>query len=192
MDKTIRGYGYRELAAVVSREIGEVLSLVDEDEVRELIARILEAEKVFVFGVGRVFLSLQIVAKRLAHLGVDVQVVGCVTEKHIGDRDLLLVASGSGESALPIQIAQLARTHGATVALITSALESTLKSTADFAVHLPAPTKKDPECGVRSVQSMTYLFDQSLHVFGDILCLMLQLKQGLEDEDIWKRHANLE
>ena len=192
MDKAVNEYGYRELAATISGEIAEVLSLVSCEEVCELAEQIDQARRVFVFGVGRVFLALQIIARRLAHLGVDIQVVGSVTEKHLTNKDLLLIASGSGESVLPVQVSKLAKDNGAKLALITSARDSTIKSMADVVVHLPSPTKNEAKYGVRSIQSVTYLFDQSLHVFGDILCLMSQLKQGLRDEDVWRQHPNLE
>jgi len=47
------------------------LERVDPAEVRALIDRLVSARRVFVFAVGRVFLALQCLAKRLAHLGFD-------------------------------------------------------------------------------------------------------------------------
>ena len=183
---------YRSLASAISGEVAEVLSKVQPSEVDALVDRIVRAEKVFVFAVGRVFLALQCLAKRLVHLGIDVQVVGSVTEKPIGKNDLLLIASGSGESVLPAEISRLAKKHASTLALVTSAEKSTIKSLADVVVHLPCPTKIDPKRGVRSVQPMNTLFDQALHLFGDVLCLMIQHRQGIKSEDLWPRHANLE
>lgn len=183
---------HKELSKIVVREISDVLSKINPDEVSFLINEILTAEKIFVIGVGRVFLALQCLAKRLAHFGFDVNVVGSVVEKSITNKDLLLVASGSGESRLPVQISKIAKQYNARVGLITSAKESTLKSIADVVVHLPCPTKTDYDYGVKSIQSMSTLFDQCLHIFGDILCLMLQKKTGQTNEDIKKRHANLE
>ena len=165
---------------------------VDPKEVSSLIDEILKAEKIFVIGVGRVFLSLQCLAKRLAHFGFDVNLVGSVVEKRITDKDLLLVASGSGESKLPASIAKIARKYNARIALITSSKESTIKSMANVAVHLPCPTKTDYGYGVKSIQTMSTLFDQSLHLFGDIICLMLQKRTGKTNEDLKKYHANLE
>lgn len=64
-------------------------------------------------------------------------------EKPIGPRDLMLIASGSGESRLPAEIARIAKATGARLALITSASESTTKSLSDVVVHLPCPRKKE-------------------------------------------------
>lgn len=183
---------WQSLAKAVSQEIREVLSRVDPGEADTLIREILKAEKVFVFAVGRVFLSLQCFAKRLAHLGIDIQVVGSVTEEPITPKDLLLIASGSGESKLPAEIAKIAKNHKARVGLITSSRTSTIKSIADFCIHLPCPTKANKNEGVKSIQSMSTLFDQSLHIFGDILCILIQKKKGVTNEELWRRHANLE
>ena len=192
MDKELDWTDYERLVKIVTSEITQVVSLVVPVEVEKLTEEILKAKKVFFFAVGRVFLALQCLAKRLAHLDIDVQVVGSVTEKPITAKDLLIIASGSGESKLAIEISRIAGSHGAKLGLITSAQESTIKSMADFAVHLPCPTKTDQKQGVESIQSMSTLFDQSLHIFGDVLCMILQQKKGLRNEDLWKRHANLE
>ncbi|MFH0797297.1 MAG: 6-phospho-3-hexuloisomerase [Candidatus Omnitrophota bacterium] len=183
---------YSELAPKVTAEISAVLQKVTPAEAEKLVAEILKAEKVFIFGVGRVFLALQCLGKRLGHLQIDCQAVGSVTEKPITKKDLLLVASGSGESKLPVQIARIAGEKGATIGLITSARKSTLKSIADFCVHLSAPTKTGSSASVSSIQPMSNLFEQALVVFGDIVTIMIQKKKELKNEDLWKRHANLE
>ena len=183
---------FHSLRNAINQEIGEVLGRVDGKEVERLVDEILNAEKVFFVAVGRVFLSLQCFAKRLAHLGIESHVVGSVNEKAITDKDLLIAASGSGESIMPVEIAKKARKFNARIGLITSARESTLKNIADFAVHLPCPTKNDPDFGVKSIQPMSTLFDQALHVFGDVAAMIIQKKQGLSKEELWMYHANLE
>ena len=183
---------FHSLRNAINQEIGEVLGRVDGKEVERLVDEILDAEKVFFVAVGRVFLSLQCFAKRLAHLGIESHVVGSVNEKAITDKDLLIAASGSGESIMPVEIAKKARKFNARIGLITSARESTLKNLADFSVHLPCPTKNDPDYGVKSVQPMSTLFDQTLHIFGDIIAMVIQNERALSKEELWKYHANLE
>ena len=183
---------FHSLRNAINQEIGEVLGRVDGKEVERLVDEILNAEKVFFVAVGRVFLSLQCFAKRLAHLGIESHVVGSVNEKAITDKDLLIAASGSGESIMPVEIAKKARKFNARIGLITSARESTLKNLADFSVHLPCPTKNDPDYGVKSVQPMSTLFDQTLHIFGDIIAMVIQNERALSKEELWEYHANLE
>jgi 6-phospho-3-hexuloisomerase len=189
------GYAMGEekvIARQILSEIGTVLDQVEPEEVESLVGELLAAQKVFFFAVGRVLLSLECMAKRLGHLGIDCQVVGSINEKPINPRDLLLIASGSGESKLPVEIARIARNKGARLGLITSARSSTIKSMSDFVVHLPCPTKNDPAAGVSSRQPMSALFDQSLHIFGDVVALLVLDRKGLKVEELWKYHANLE
>ncbi|MBN1394168.1 MAG: SIS domain-containing protein [Pirellulales bacterium] len=182
----------QEYSRQVAAEIRETLERIDVAEVERLIDALTAARRVFIHAVGRVLLSLQCLGKRLNHLGIECQSVGAMDEKPIGPEDLLLIASGSGESRLPAEIARIAKNKGARLALITSADRSTIKSLSDVVVHLPCPTKNEPRRGVASVQLMSTLFDQSLHVFSDVLALDIQDRKHLRHDEVWQRHANLE
>ncbi len=185
-------FDYKNAAGVILNEIEEVFSRVAVEEIDRLVDELIGAEKVFIFGTGRTFMHLQSLGKRLAQMGFDCQVVGSVNEKPIGPGDVLLIASASGETRLPVEIARTAKRAGARIALITSPTESTLKSLSDLAVHLPCPTKKDASQGVMSVQTMSTLFGQCLLVLGDIITMALQERKGLTNEDMKRFHANLE
>ncbi len=182
---------YAETAQCILMENKYVIEHLDSGEVDRLILELQKSRRVFFFAVGRVFLSLQCFGKRLGHLGIDCQLVGSMNEKPIGPEDLMLIASGSGESKLPVQIAQIAKSKDARLGLITAARASTIKSISDFAVHLPCPTKNDSANGIESIQPMTALFDQSLHLFGDIVTQMIYDRRP-DKVDLWKYHANLE
>lgn len=181
-----------EIIARILQENRAVLEQVRPEETGQLIDELGMAAKVYIFAIGRVFLSLQCLGKRLGHLDIDCQVVGSITEKPITPRDLLLVASGSGESKLPVEIARIAKGRGARLGLITSAQQSTLKTMSNFTVHLPCPTKNNAAAGIVSIQSMSTLFDQALHLYGDAVCLLIQQQKGITNEQLWTNHANLE
>jgi ribulose-phosphate 3-epimerase len=183
---------FTDSAHQVVAEVDSVLDQVDPAEVERLIGDLIGARRVFIHAVGRVLMSLECLGKRLNHLGVECQVVGAMDEKPIGPEDVMLIASGSGESKLPAEIARIAKSKGARLALITSATESTIKALSDTVVHLPCPTKKEPHRGVTSIQLMSTLFDQSLHIFADVLALRIQACKRLTHEETWQRHANLE
>ena len=89
--------------AVIS-EIKKSLLSVSAKQTQSLVDQITIAQRVFLVAIGRVNLSLQCFGKRLAHLGIKVELVGSLTEKPATSKDLLIVASGSGESLIPIQI----------------------------------------------------------------------------------------
>ena len=183
---------FHSFGGTVVDEIARVMAQVEHAEVERFIDELLSADKVFIIGVGRGFLALQAMGRRLAHLGIPIQGVGFVTEKAITDKDVLLVASGSGESVVPMTIANVAKNYNARIGLITSSQQSTIKSMANFVVHLPCPTKTNGTSGVQSIQPMSTLFDQSLHIFGDIVALMIQHRKEMNKDELWKYHANLE
>ena len=132
---------YKNKANLVISEIQKSLFNVPDIQTKKLINEILKAKKVFLVAVGRVNLSLQCFGKRLSHLGIEVELVGSLTEKPATKKDLLLVASGSGESIVPLEVARKAKNIGCKIALITSAKKSSLRKISNFVVEIKAPTK---------------------------------------------------
>lgn len=90
---------FTDISKEIIKELEETLVKISDAEVEQLFEQIQKADKVFFVGVGRVLLSLEAVAKRLAHLGINSVVVGQITEPAITEKGLLIVGSGSGETA---------------------------------------------------------------------------------------------
>ena len=183
---------YQESVDIILRECSLALSKVDPQAVDELIEAILAAQQIFFVGVGRVLLSLQGMAKRLAHLDLKTCYVGQITEPAITDQDLLIVGSGSGESLVPVAIAKKARTLGAKIAHIGSNPESSLAPITDVFVRIPVRTKLGKNDEIDSQQPMTSLFEQCLLLFGDALAGMIIERRQLDVKSLWRCHANLE
>ncbi|PRO66412.1 6-phospho-3-hexuloisomerase [Alkalicoccus urumqiensis] len=183
---------YTEAQKGITEEILHTLGHIESESVDDLLAEIKKADKVFFVGVGRVLLSLQAIAKRLAHLGIKTYVVGQITEPAITEKDLLIVGSGSGESAFPLIIAQKAKKYQARVAHIGANPDCSMKEYSDVFVRIPVSTKLQLPNEVPSVQPMTSLFEQSLLLLGDTLALMLIREQDIDMPSLWEYHANLE
>lgn len=186
------GEKYRGYASLVLDENAAALRHIDPSQVEMLVNGILDARKVFAVGVGRVMLSLQAFVKRLAHLGVDAHYVGEITEPAITPDDLLIVASGSGESIFPKGITRKAKNLGAKVIHIGSNSESGIKPYCDGMVRIPVRTKLALPDEIPSGQPMSSLFEQSLFLLGDIAALAIIDKKGLDISSLWEYHANLE
>ena len=74
----------------------------------------------------------------------------------------------------------------------------------DFYVEIKTPTKNDISKSLneslydraskmqKSVQPMSSLFDQALHIYGDIVSLEIIEKLKINKNKLWKHHANLE
>ena len=183
---------YTSVEGCVLSELHTALSSVDEASVEQLVAAIEKADKVFFVGVGRVMLSLQAIAKRLAHLGIRAHCVGEITEPAITKNDLLIVGSGSGTTLFPAAIAKKAHDVGATIVHIGSNPNSPLRDIEAFMVRIPVRTKYYLEDEIDSKQPMTSLFEQSLLLLGDIVAKMIIDRRGLDMKSLWQYHANLE
>lgn len=194
---------YNENTKIIINEILNVINNVPLNQTNNLIKNIIKCNKIFLIAIGRVNLALQCFGKRLSHLGFNVELVGSLTEKPATKKDLLIVASGSGESVIPLQITKKAKKIGCTILHITSAKKSSIRNLADFVVELQAPTKNkikfeinqslsDSASKTKSIQPMSTLFDQALHIYGDIVSIQIIDKLKLKRINFWKNHANLE
>lgn len=183
---------YQEVSKDIINELGNTLGNINNQGVEQLVVEIEKAEKVFFVGVGRVLLSLKSIAKRLAHLGIKTYIVGQITEPAITEKDLLIVGSGSGETAFPLIIAKKAKQYNATVAHIGANSQSSMSKYADLFVKIPVSTKLQLPGEIPSVQPMTSLFEQSLLLLGDSIALMMVRDKEIDMHSLWEYHANLE
>lgn len=194
---------YEINTSIVVEEIKKALLAIPNDQTTNLINQIIKADRVFLVAIGRVSLSLQCFGKRLSHLGIKVELVGSLTEKPATTKDLLIVASGSGESLIPVQIAKKAKQIKCKILLITAAKKSTIRKISNFVVELHSPTKlivknelenlfDSASKTEKSIQPMSTLFDQALHIYGDVVSLGIIEKLKINKNKLWKYHANLE
>lgn len=183
---------YKQISDLVVDELKTSLGSIDTESVEKLIELVLSSRKVFFIGVGRVMLSLQAIAKRWAHLGIDTHLVGEITEPAITPDDLLIVGSGSGTTLFPAGIAQKAHKIGAKVVHIGSNPNSPLKDIVTLMVRIPVRTKYYLEDEIDSLQPMTSLFEQTLLLLGDIVAKMIIDRKELDMKGLWQYHANLE
>ena len=179
---------YKKNTKLIISEINSILSKIPQSQTNILIEQIILAERIFLVAIGRVNLSLQCFGKRLSHLGFKIELVGSLTEKPATKKDLLIVASGSGESIVPLQITK----------------KSSIRKIANFVVELNAPSKVDKlkkneeslsdsaSKTKTSVQPMSTLFDQALHIYGDVVSTIIIQRLKLDKFKLWKNHANLE
>ena len=184
---------FHDNAKLILHEIDEALAAVSETEVEALVDAVLGSEKVFVTGLGRVLLSLQAFVKRLNHLGVSAWYVGEMNEPALTERDLFIVGSGSGETAVPLTITRIARRLGARIVHIGSNPRSSLSPLTDLFVRIPVRTKLDLPEEIPSRQIMSSLFEQCLLILGDAVALRIAERKSITDiKALWTLHANLE
>lgn len=166
--------------------IERCLEKVPAGTVQNLAARILEADHVYLSGAGRTGLVVKALAMRLAQIGLEVHVAGEPTAPAIITGDLLVVASGTGASRLPLRHLEVARTAGARVYSVVGKEESDLARAADWTSWLP----------VAEVQENPYplggLFEATLLLLFDLLVEEIRAQLRMTEQDLERRHANLE
>jgi 6-phospho-3-hexuloisomerase len=184
---------FEDTLDLVIDEIRSVLSGVTDESIEELSGSILNARRVFLFAMGRSGLAIKAFAMRLMHLGLKVHVVGEVTSPSLGEGDLLIIGSASGETPSVVLNCKKARKFGAGIASITASKESTVAGLSNIVITIPTKTPKVPDrAGVSSVQPMGNLFEQSLLILTDIIVMNLMERLSIDSETMFKNHANLE
>lgn len=171
--------------------VTEALTRQCADEIAQLATILRDARRVFVLGLGRSGLALQMTGMRLMHVGLTVHVVGDVTTPAIGAGDVLLVASGSGTTGGIVRATENAVRAHAHVVSITADPASPVARASVATVTVPAAGKRD-RSGERSAQYAGSLFEQSVVVIGDAIFHTLWAASGATADDLWPRHANLE
>lgn len=177
---------------LILSEMGNVFESLDENQVSILLDEILRANKIVVCGAGRVGMAIRGFGMRLGHLGLQAFTLGDSTVPGIGQGDLLIVASGSGETQTIYDLVEIAKKNGAHIALVTGNSESRMGKIADSIVQIKAPSKTKSVEGFVSIQPMTTLNEQCLGIFFDALVLDLMEKMKETHDTMWARHSNLE
>jgi len=177
---------------IILKEVKNVLSQLDEKQVLTLAEAILSAKKVVTVGAGRMGMASKAFAMRLSHMGFNAFTLGDSNLPRIGSKDLLLVASGSGETQTIYDLVSIAKSNSCRIALITTNLGSRMAKIADMVLKVKAPSKVKKSGSFKSVQPMTTLNEQSLWLFYDALTLILMEKCGIFSEQMWEHHSILE
>ncbi|WP_026573304.1 6-phospho-3-hexuloisomerase [Bacillus sp. UNC438CL73TsuS30] len=181
-----------EFLSEIIRELHHTSSLIADEDAEKLVNTIFESNKIFVAGAGRSGFMSKSFAMRMMHMGIDAYVVGETVTANMEKDDLLIIASGSGETKGLVSIAEKARKIGGKVAAVTIYPDSTIGSLADFAVKLPGAPKDQFESDFKTIQPMGSLFEQTLLLFFDAVILRFMNKKGLNSQTMYGKHANLE
>ncbi len=183
-----------DIGLKVLEELHGSLALIDKKQAEGFVDAVLSAKRIFVAGAGRSLLMIRGFAMRLMHMGFQTYVVGETVTPSIEPGDLLVIASGSGETGTLAVMAGKAKKVGAQLALITIYPESTIGELADVVVQIVAATTKGTRESVKSIQPGANMFEQSVLLFCDAAVIRIIQRQGMTEENIMlmKRHANLE
>ncbi|AFV23832.1 MAG: 6-phospho-3-hexuloisomerase [Methanolobus sp.] len=193
-------YHLKSSILLMAHHLERVAQELDDESIKQMLAALLKARRIFVLGAGRSGLVGRAFAMRLMHLGLSSHVVGETTTPAVSTEDAVVAISGSGQTRSVSDLGKVAKDIGATVIAITSNKDSKLGNLADVAVVLPGRTKDDVggylERHMRG--EYTYLtplgtsFETSASVFLDAVIAELIYITGASEADLKSRHTNIE
>lgn len=196
---------FRESYAAISRFIMNALDRISDSEMKQLVDTLVNAyndgKKVLIIGAGRSGLVGRAFAMRLMHLGFNVYVLGETIVPALHPGDVVIAISGSGRTKLVVTAAEVAKSVGATVVSLTTFPESPLGKLSDLIVQIPGRTKVslEDDYNVRQLigiyeplAPLGTLFEVTTMVILDSVVSELMVRLGKTEEDLKKRHANIE
>jgi len=185
--------------------VSENCTKIDEKSVEKMLKMMMdtmdEGKKILIIGAGRSGLIGRAFAMRLMHLGFNVYVIGETITPRISSGDLIIAISGSGSTELVVTATATAKKIGAKIIAITSYPDSPLGRLADHIIYVPGRTKVSVERNFISRQILGLheplaplgtLFEIMAMVFLDSIIVELMDKLGITEEEMYKRHANIE
>jgi 6-phospho-3-hexuloisomerase len=176
----------------IIKEINLAAELIPVEASENLYNKILKSNKVFVAGAGRSGFMVKSFAMRMMHLNKNSYVIGETITPSLGQGDLLLIGSGSGETKSLITLAEKAKKLGGTVVLITIIPDSSLGKLADTIITFPGSYKNMFKSHYQTIQPMGSLFEQTLLLLLDAVILRYMEDKGIDSQTMYGRYANLE
>jgi 6-phospho-3-hexuloisomerase len=182
-----------EALDLMLKELGGVFARLAPGLAETLIEEIETAPRIFGCAVGRSGFILRGFLMRLMHLGLTVYVVGETVTPRLKPDDLLLVISGSGETAQPREVLRRANAVGARTLALTACADSTIGREARVALHIPGTTKLTLAQEPASAQCPGSLFEQACFLFLEgVVLILYKHRLGQSRSDMLARHADVE
>jgi len=175
----------------ILEEIKQGINQLDFSQIEIVINEIQAAKRIFCLGAGRSGIMLQAFCMRLNHLGLQAFMLGTIPCPPAEPGDLVIAASGSGETVGVLAILQKAKKLGVRTIVITTSNNSEISACADMVIRICAP-KELVNDNSQSNQPMRTLFEQVSFIIYELIITILKKRQHISEEEMAKRHANLE
>lgn len=177
----------------VLSEYEAVLGRLNDRMIEEFTVLLRKHNRLFFIGVGREGMMTRAFAMRMMHMGKEVHWIWDDTTPAIGNGDLLIATIGGGDIGHIRYVCEQAGRAGAQVAVITGSPSGGAVAVADFVFFIPACVYLGKDDVVPSVQPMGNLFEQSLLLVCDLLCMkIVEEDPDVTYEKMEKRHRNIE
>ncbi len=186
---------FKKTLLEIANQINVNSEVLDFDKILKLVNLIFtiksENNKVFVYGAGRSGFIGRCFAQRLMHLDINSCFISdAVTHRYIKD-DLLILISGSGETASPVAIAKNANEIGGKIVLFSANPNSLIGKLSDIVIEIKGKSKDDA-ITKETLAPYTSLFDISTLSVLDSIGSVLMNVLNVSENDINNRHASIE
>jgi len=199
------GQVFKEAYNTITNFLVHALEMMSDSEIDSFIDILLktykEGRKVLIIGAGRSGLVGKAFAMRLMHLGFNVYVLGETIVPALSNNDLVIAISGSGRTKLVVTAAEAAKNLGAKVVAVTSFPSSPLGKLADLVVRVPGRAKisREDDYNIRQLLGiyeplapLGTLFEVTALITLDSIISEIMKRLGITEEDLMRRHANIE
>ncbi len=204
--KHLIGSDVKSSSSALIELVSKNLSDVSEEEVNKCIELILSRrdKEIFIMGAGRSGLVGRAFALRLLHLGYKVHILGETLMPSVSKDDLVIAISGSGSTRLVITAVEAAKRVGATIMGITSYPDSSLGKLADFILQVKGRIMPTKEANGRDyfarqilglhepLAPLGTIFEDTCMILLDAMIPVMMSKLNVSEEDLGRRHANIE
>lgn len=174
----------RKRVKTIVEELGKVQEVLDEQELKNFAARIIGARRVVFTAQGRSGFAARTMVCRLMHIGIDVHMAGQPDTPAVEKGDLLVAISSSAGTKITLNHLEAAKKAGADRILITA--KNVGADVCENILRIPVRTR------VETVQHAGSLFEQSVMIVGDAVCWHVQKTLGTTEEEMNRRHSNLQ
>ncbi|MHA1839389.1 MAG: SIS domain-containing protein [Candidatus Ranarchaeia archaeon] len=188
--------------------IGNNIQQADDEQIDQMADLIVRTNardgRLLIVGAGRTGLVGKSFGMRLYHLGFNVSIVGETIVPRARNTDTLIALSGSGKTTFTVDSARAAKKVGSSVIAITSNRKSPLAELADLVVIIKGKTKTDIppnnfsyterqlEGFHQALSPLGSMFELTCYVFLEGMIAILMNRLGLQEEDLRRRHTNIE
>ena len=143
-------------------ELGSKLDKIDCLMLDDIANQIVQADKVYCYGCGRSGMSLQTFSMRIMHLGKKSYYVHDTCVPPIGENDLLIAASGSGNTKSTLAVVECATHVNAKTILITGNNNSEIAKIAGSILYIPIDE-------FESIQYQGNCYDEAQFILQDTI-----------------------
>lgn len=179
----------RDCGMSILQEISSKFTRLDEQALEALVDKIKNAKKVFFVGAGRSRFMLEGFCMRLNHLGISAFMAGNIPCPPAEKGDLVIAASGSGETPSVVAILKRLKGLGIDIFLFTANPSDKMRDIADTVLHIDAACTLSGD-GDSSRQLMRTPFEQVVFLIGE--AVVEKMSESMSVESIVNRHTNLE